>query len=78
MKDVFYEETASVQDEKKEALKFNIMNVLSIMFFIVSAIWLVFSITLYELSGNVLWDIIGIVGPELIFISSAILFFYFK
>ena len=51
---------------------------MSIVFFALTIIWIVFALTAYPLSGNVLIDLFGIIGPEFIFMPSAIMFLIFK
>lgn len=78
MLDVFYEESARVQNVRSATSKYNTYKVLSIIFYALSIIWVVIALTCYSLSGNVLIDIIAMVTPLLVLLPSGIFFSIIK
>lgn len=78
MREIFYEETSEVKSKKIEATKHNVMNILSIAFFMISAIWFVVALSIVPINGDIIFDILCRVIPEIVFLGSAVLFFWFK
>ena len=74
MKEVFYEESAEIQNKKSATIKFNLVKTCSIVSYVFLVIWCVIVLTVYPLSGSVLVDLIGILLPMLAFIPSGIIF----
>lgn len=73
MREIFYEESAEIQNKKSASTKYNIFKVLSIVSYVLFVLWCVIVLTIYPLSGNVLVDIIGIILPMLAFLPSGII-----
>lgn len=78
MKEVFYEESSRVQNEKSASTKYYIFKSLSVASYIIMVIWLMFIFMAPILTGNTLFDIIFIVVPFVLFLTSGILFGRFK
>ena len=74
MQEIFYEESATLQNQKGESVKFTIFNVLSILFFVFLGAWLFLVVFGYVLTSNILLDIIFIIIPCASFIALGILF----
>lgn len=74
MQEIFYEESATLQNQKNEVVKFTIFNVLSILFFVFLGAWLFLVVFGYVLTSNILLDIIFIIIPCASFIALGILF----
>ncbi len=78
MQEVFYEETAEIQNKKSATTKFNIFSAMSVVSFFLCVVWAILVLTVYELSGNFLIDFIGILLPLLAFLIVGILFSQLK
>jgi hypothetical protein len=78
MKEIFYEESATVQNEKSESTKYYIFKSLSVASYVLMVLWIMFIFIAPILTGNTIFDIIFIVVPIILFLTSGILFGKFK
>lgn len=78
MQEVFYEESATIQNQKSAARKYNTFNIFSIVFYSLMIIWLIISINFAPVGGGFLPAFIFIVLPFAMFLVSGILFGKFK
>ena len=72
MQEVFYEESARLVNEKASAIKYNVIKGFSIFSYVVLVLWLILSINFYGLIGIWYIDLLFILIPALIFLSSGI------
>lgn len=73
MREILYEESAKVQDEKSAATKYYIFKVLSIISYAFAILWVMLVYIAYDLSvGGVLLNILFIIFPLASFIASGI------
>lgn len=73
MQDVFYEETAQTQNVKSASVKYNIIKTLSIISYTIAGFWLVISIMVFPLEGNILINILFVAIPFALFLTSGIM-----
>lgn len=79
MQELFYEESALVQNAQSSTRKYNTFKSLSILFYVLTGIWVLCFIFLYQIYlENPLFDIIIFLIPTILFIVSAIIFGNFK
>lgn len=75
MKEIFYEETATINNERSERAKYNIFRVLSILFYVLTVLYLIVVFFAYDWSGgNLLLNIIFVIIPFIMFLVSGIVF----
>lgn len=73
MQEVFYEESARIQNEKSATRKYNIIKTFSILSYIVCGIWLFLSFNFYGLTTVWFIDLLFILIPFVMFLSSGII-----
>ncbi len=79
MKEVFYEESARIQNQKSAKIKYNILKAFAIISWILFGVWLYISIMLFPLTTKLLFlRIIYVLIPALIFVALAIVLGKFK
>lgn len=73
MKEVFYEETAVVQDELSATKKYNLFKSVSISLYVLTGLWIILYVNFYTINfSNPLLDIILFIIPFVILLLSAI------
>lgn len=72
MQEVFYEETATVQNTGGAKSKYYVVKTLSVISYSVAVFWLIMAIMLFPLKGNILLNIVFAAIPFLIFLASGI------
>ncbi len=77
MKDFFYEESALIQDERIEKIKYNALKTMSILSYILMVFWMIF-VFLYYSWNNIIVDLIVVGIPLVLFLASGILLGKFK
>ncbi|MBE5749919.1 MAG: hypothetical protein E7346_03515 [Clostridiales bacterium] len=79
MKEILYEESAKIQNEKSAATKYYVLKVLSIISYTLAVLWFMLVFIAYDLAtGSALLNIIFIVVPLAMFIASGIVLGKFK
>ena len=78
MIDFFYEESALTQNEKTAKAKFYTFKAISITSYVLMVLWILLVYYGYEYSSNILLDIIIVIIPFGIFLTSGILLGKFK
>lgn len=78
MKEIFYEESSIIQNEKAANTKYYIFKTLSILSYVFMTIWLLMVFIAFDLSGNIVLNIIFIAVPFILLLVSGILFGRFK
>ena len=82
MKEVFYEESAHIQNEKSASVKYYVFKTLSIIFFVMAGfyVFIFFNFTPIDetFTQNLLLNIIFIIVPLALLIVSGIVFWRFK
>ncbi len=78
MKEIFYEESSIIQNEKAASTKYYIFKTLSILSYVFMTIWLLMIFIAFDLSGNIVLNIIFIAVPFILLLVSGILFGRFK
>ena len=73
MQELFYEESARIQDEKSASIKYNIFKTLSIISYVLMCVWIVLAINAYILTGVWYIDLIFIAIPLVMFLFTGIL-----
>jgi len=74
MKEVFYEESSRIQNGKSASTKYYIFKSLSIASYVLMVLWLMFIFIAPILTGNTLFDVIFILVPFVLFLTSGIIF----
>ena len=67
MNEIYYEETATIKNEKSARLKYNILNVLSIISYCLILFWVFIFLTTF-IHVNIIVDIIVFIIPSTIFV----------
>ena len=67
MQEVFYEESARTLDDKGATRKYNIVRILSILSYVFLFLWIFISFNFYGLSGLIVFDILFILIPAVMF-----------
>ncbi|MBE7083684.1 MAG: hypothetical protein E7373_03670 [Clostridiales bacterium] len=70
MQEIFYEESAKIQNEKSATIKYRLFQIFSIISYVLLVGWILFGILPYTPSGNVLLDILFLVIPLVMFFCS--------
>ena len=82
MREIFYEESVKVQNEKAETRKFNMYKTISTILYVLAGIWAImiyFTLdTRIFTEGSVLLGILYVVVPLVMFVGGGILFGIFK
>lgn len=78
MQEVFYEESAIMQNTASAKTKYYIFKTFSIISYVFAVIWLIFAFNLFPLEGNVLINLLLALIPFAIFLVSGIIFGRFK
>lgn len=78
MQEVFYEESANIQDEQTAARRYNLIKIFSILSYAVFGFWLFLSFNFYGLTGVWFFDLLFIAIPAVMFLSSGIILGKFK
>ncbi len=73
MQEIFYEESARLTNEKSASIKYNIIKILSISSYVILVIWLILSFNFYGLTGVWFIDLLFILIPAVMFLSSGII-----
>ncbi len=73
MKEFFYEESALTQNEKAAKIKFYTFKIISIMSYVLMALWIFIVFYGYEFSSNIFLDLIIVLIPFVVFLISGIL-----
>ena len=73
MQEIFYEESARLTNEKSASIKYNIIKILSISSYVILVIWLILSFNFYGLTGVWFIDLLFILIPAAMFLSSGII-----
>ena len=75
MKEVFYEESASLINFKSEAVKFNVLKVISILAYVLLGVWLMIMMHFPLGEGSqIIISVILILIPSILFIVTGIVF----
>jgi len=78
MQELFYEETCLLQDDKKQAKKYNFFNICSLISFILLGVWVVAILFFVDLSQftdeNTVFLVLMLVLPTLALIAMGVLF----
>ena len=75
MKEVFYEESASLINFKSEAVKFNVLKVISILAYVLLGVWLMIMMHFPLGEGSqIIISVILILIPSILFIVTGIIF----
>lgn len=80
MREVFYEECAKVKDEAKARRKYVLLKSVSIVFYVLAALWTILVFYAYDFGGegSLVFKILFVVIPLVYFIFSGIIFGKFK
>ena len=78
MQEIFYEESAKIQNEKSASFKYRLFQVLSIISYVLLVGWILLGILPYTPSGSVLLDVIFLVTPLVMFFLSGFFLGKFK
>ncbi len=78
MKEFFYEESAVIQDEKSAKIKYYTFKIMSILSYVIMSLWIILVIYGYEFSSNIILDIVIVLIPFAMFLTSGILLGKFK
>ena len=78
MKEVFYEESARILDEKAASFKYNILKIVSVFSYVMMIIWILLVYFCFNFEGDLLIDIIIVLIPMAIFFLSGFFFGKFK
>ncbi len=73
MQEVFYEETAVVQNEKLALKKYNTIKMMSIFSYVAIGIWVFICLNFYFVSGYWLIDLLIVLVPAIVFLLIGIL-----
>lgn len=73
MQEIFYEESARIQNEKAAANKYNLIKVFSILSYVIFGFWLFISFNFYGLTTVWFVDLLFILVPAVMFLSSGII-----
>ena len=73
MQDVFYEESATMQNTGAAKTKYYICKTLSIISYVIAITWLIVTLITFPLEGNVLINILFAAIPFALFLASGIL-----
>ena len=72
MQEVFYEESATMQNTGAAKTKYYICKIISIISYIAAVLWSIFAISFFPLQGEVLLNIIFVAIPFAVFLASGI------
>ena len=72
MQELFYEESAKIQDEKSATVKYNIFKTLSIISYVLMVVWIILAFNAYILTGLWYIDLLFIAIPLIMFLVSGI------
>ena len=78
MQEVFYEECATIVNEKSATLKYNLLKFLSIMSYFCVFVWVILIYFAYPLNNFSIIDVIFIIFPIIVFVASGIFLGKFK
>ncbi|MBO4251522.1 MAG: hypothetical protein J5911_02540 [Clostridia bacterium] len=78
MQEVFYEESAILENRKPEIRKYNMFNVFSFVSLTLGLLWCVMAVYFYQFKGDILLNIVALALPLSGFIVSGIVFGRFK
>ena len=79
MQEIFYEECSKITDEKTEKLKYNLLLTIGILSYVASFIWFFVCFYIYDITvSSLLFNILVMVVPFIIFIVSGVICFKFK
>ncbi len=71
MQEIFYEESARTQNEKSDSFKYNIAKVVSLISYVLMALWIIFVFNFFEFGkGNLVVNIIIAIIPIVLFFLS--------
>ena len=70
MKEIFYEESAEIQNRRSASTKYNVLKTVSILSYVLLCVWIMLVFVGYEFSGNILVHIIIVLIPAIMFFLS--------
>ncbi len=79
MMELFYEESAVVNNEKSASTKYNVFKIISIISYVLCALWFMLVFIAFDWgSGNTILNIVFVLVPLLMFFVSGLIFSKFK
>lgn len=78
MKEIFYEESAKIQNDKAASTKYYVFKTLSVISYVLMALWIIAVFYAFDWSGNFLINIIFVLLPLILFFLSGFLLGRFK
>ena len=73
MQEIFYEETATIQNAGPAKTKYYVIKTFSIISYVIAITWLVINIMIFPTEGNILLNILFVAIPFVLFLASGIL-----
>jgi len=67
MQEIFYEESAEIQNRKSASAKYNIFKTLSIFSYVLMALWFIIVFVAYNFAGNIIIHLIIVLTPFILF-----------
>lgn len=73
MREIFYEESAEIQNRKSASTKYNIFKTVSIVSYVLLALWFLIVFIAYDFSGNIIIHLVIVLVPAIMFFLSGFL-----